>query len=147
MVNTTTCNLCSQTQQQEGALEPVHRIYIGESSRTLAIRAGQHVNDCNKAAKRSKTNLEVPSSFMWDHISEAHGGSLGPDTKDAFRFEILSSFRNPLERQITEATRFNQALNRLTLTNMKDKAMSVVSLNRRHQHFSPIERWEEDQNQ
>ena len=84
---------------------------------------------------------------MWDHISEAHGGSPGTETKDAFRFEIVSSFRDPLERQIAEATRINQALNRLTLTNMKDKAMPMVSLNRRHEHFSPIECWEEEENQ
>ena len=137
--------MCRETQLQEEAQEPVERLYIGESSRTLAIRAGQHVKDCEKASKTSSRpkdpDLEISSSFMWDHIEDAHNGLI--DTKDAFRFEIVSSFRDPLERQIAEATRINQALNRCSIIDKKDRTVPVVSLNRRHEHFSPVERWEE----
>ena len=80
---------------------------------------------------------------MWDHIEDSHGGMIDGDTKDAFRFEIVSSFRDPLERQIAEATRINQALNRCSIIDKKDRTVPVISLNRRHEHFSPVEPWEE----
>ena len=121
-------------------------MYIGESSKTLATRAGQHVKDCEKASRTAKSSvdpdLEGSSSFMWDHIRDAHNGVINGDTKDAFRFEIMSSFRDPLERQIAEATRINQALNRCSVNDKKDRAVPVISLNRRQEHFSPIERWD-----
>ena len=86
---------------------------------------------------------KTPSSFMWDHLCDTHHGEVDGEIKDNFRFEIISSHRDPLERQIMEATRINQALDRGSLQNTKDKPSPVVSLNRRHEQFSPIERWEE----
>ena len=87
-------------------------------------------------------DLEMSSSFMWDQLNDGHSGLIDRNTKDAFRFEIVSSFRDPLERQTAETTRINQALNRCSVIDNKDRAVSVISLNRRHEHFSPVERWE-----
>ena len=65
--------------------------YVGESARSGAERMGEHTEDA-----RSK-NMD---SHIWKHWTNQHDGK---ETK--FKFEILSFFSSPLERQVGEAVR------------------------------------------
>ena len=47
---------------------------------------------------------------MADHLSELHPELLSGDGRDVFEFRVLSSHRDPLSRQTTEAVRIQQAL-------------------------------------
>ena len=70
--------------------------YTGTTTRSGYIRGGEHNDDLQK---------ESDKSDLWDHCKKKHGGE-----KKTFRMDIIDSFRrDPLLRQVTEATRICRA--------------------------------------
>ena len=66
------CRRCRDSQIDAGILpdETTDYVYIGETSRTLAVRSGQHRDDYMKYHR--KEEHEEGTSFMWDHQKEVH---------------------------------------------------------------------------
>ena len=114
------CQKCYNEQVNKGIKAPKEEIYIGESSRTLLTRAGQHTNDYRRRAKQEltdKDNDDKISSFMYDHHEDKHNGET-IDPKNDYKFRLLTSEKQPLDRQILEAVKIKRGLEIETL---KDK--------------------------
>ena len=81
---------------------------------------------------------------MHDHNLEKHPG----DTIDHsnFKFSIVSSHKDPLTRQVTEAVRILQATDNKIFTESDNAEILVKPLNRRLEHFAPRERIIKGQN-
>ena len=143
-----TCNICYDKQLEEG-VDPedvVERMYIGETSRTIRVRSSQHQRDYLRCS--SNRNLEPGTSFMWDHYSETHGGSTTPtlvDPKAHFSFRMISCFRDPMSRQLSEASRIQSGLNRGKFLNKEDKWEPIISLNRKNEFFRARKRFDHNQ--
>ena len=141
-----TCSLCEDKQLEEGAKphQVIHHQYIGETSRTLRVRSGQHFRDYHKSAREdrqvnSDQDQEEASSFMWDHMKAKHPGEKTTDN-DHFKFEVVTGFRDPLTRQITEAIRIGQARDDRIFYNNKGESKIIMTLNRKSEVFLPRER-------
>ena len=80
------------------------------------------------------------SSFMWDHRVDKHQGDMDIDPDMDFKWEILSSHRDPLSRQVTEAVRILQAVETNRQTDNRGIELSVNSLNRKTEIFAPRDR-------
>ena len=86
------------------------RVYFGETSRTLYHRANQHLSDHSRAARkegRGAPNTEDDpglSSWIVDHAKETHGGINGLDPQKDVRFIKENTHRDPLSRQVEEAS-------------------------------------------
>ena len=113
------CQRCHTDQLDRGVAEPKDSVYIGETSRTVFTRFHQHVRDYIKASKQNPDAIldEEHSSFMMDHSRLFHGGH--QDYKQDYLVKVLSSHRNPLTRQTTEAVRISKALSSGIHTNTK----------------------------
>ena len=121
-------------------------MYIGETSRTIRVRSSQHQRDYLRCS--SNRNLEPGTSFMWDHYSETHGGSTTPtlvDPKAHFSFRMISCFRDPMSRQLSEASRIQSGLNRGKFLNKEDKWEPIISLNRKNEFFRARKRFDHNQ--
>lgn len=115
-------------------------LYIGETSRTIYTRYQQHISDYMKASRTTNSRSEDDcSSWMWDHSSLVHGGVR--DYYNDYKFKPLSSHRDPLSRQITEAVRISKAINSGVHMNDRYEEIPVLSLNRKGECFAPLERW------
>ena len=142
-----TCNRCYDAELEAG-LEPKPRVYIGESSRTLYTRTQQHLQDYQRACaegQRSSSNHreeDSKSSWMLDHSEEIHGGLL--DLEHDYEFQVLSSHRDPLTRQTAEAIRIQKALQQGIHIQRNGEPVQIISLNRKGEHFAPMERWNND---
>ena len=123
-------------QKCEGNPEAKNNIYIGESSRTLWVRANQHISDFNKM-HRVNGNSDNTTSFMWDHWTSVHSNHGNPEIEKEFNFKILSKHKDPFDRQVTEAMRIEKALDSNILLDKTDKPTEIKSLNRRFEHFCP----------
>ena len=136
------CTKCYEDQINTG-LEPVNRTYIGESSRTLYTRVNQHINDYRKAGQRLGMDPEDDkvSSWMWDH-AQSHGGIQNLETD--YNFGVVCSYRDPFTRQVSEATRIQKAINNGVHYDTGGREVKIISLNRKGEYFSPIERWNKD---
>ena len=136
------CQRCHTQQLDSGATEPKDSVYIGETSRTVYTRFHQHVKDYIRASKQAPGSLleEEHSSFMMDHARTFHGGH--QDFKKDFHIKVISSHRDPLTRQTTEAVRIQMALGSGIHTNTKWKETPITSLHRKGEFFAPVERWE-----
>ena len=64
------------------------------------------------------------------------------DIQTDYTFTVLSTHRDPLEREIAEAIRIKQAIETRTMIDVKGKTLHVNSLNKKLEHFAPRERWE-----
>ena len=143
-----TCTRCEDNQIEEGteAELVVHRAYIGETSRTVFTRAGQHLSDYRRAAKdptRARNQMDPEqeqSSWMWDHSQGVHGGLQDPETD--YKFTVISNLRDPLSRQTEEAVRIAAALKTGAHSAPNNRITKIISLNRKGEYFSPMERWE-----
>ena len=136
------CDRCYQ-HDVETNREPIQKIYLGESSRTLYTRSLQHIEDYRKAGLKtpniSHTQEEDQvSSWMWEHSKEAHGGP-NEFSKD-YTFDVITNYRDPLSRQVAEALRIQRALNYGKHTESNGKEVQVISINRKGDFFSPLER-------
>ena len=125
----------------------VKHTYIGETSRTLYTHCDQHCGDLRSANRdivRWKT--ETHSRWMADHLSELHPKLLSEDGRDVFEFRVLSSHRDPLSRQTTEAVRIQQAIEEGKLYLGNYKKLEIWTLNRKGEYFAPRERWTNNRN-
>ena len=113
--------------------------YIGESSRTLFVRTGQHRKDFHKATRVGE-DLEH-SSWMWDHQREAHPSAENQDPVQDYKFYIIGRHRDPLTRQLEEAIRITRALDSGQAPDMRGNLQPTNCLNRRGESFAPRVRW------
>ena len=122
----------------------IKEVYIGESSRTLYTRTHEHIRDYKKAARDrvvpDPLDPDKKSSWMWDHMVLKHGSPREIDPIKDFKFEKVRSHRDPLNRQIEEAIRINQALEHKTLVIGSGQILKVKCLNRKEEHFAPRKR-------
>ena len=133
-----TCQKCYLGQVEEGIL-----VYIGESSRTLNVRAGQHLRDLKARLRqeaRGTSDQDKTSSFMFDHHMETHPDEI-EDTVEDFKFKLLGTYRDPLTRQLMEAVKIKTALDKEILKQTNRQVINIESLNLRGEHFAPRERW------
>ena len=142
-----TCLKCEQRQLDLGVdqKEVIQATYIGETSRTLDVRSQQHSKDLQRCHKNPPSLPETrtsekkePSSFMYDHNQDTH-----PDIKlgnTDFEFSVISSHKDPLSRQTSEAVRILQATEKRTFSGNINAEILVKSLNRKMEHFAPRER-------
>ena len=139
IIYTATCDLCEQQQilEQTSPDNIIHRQYLGETSRTLRVRAAQHMNDLVRCTKNK--HLEEGTSWMWDHHVAQHGAHIPPDPKN-FSFKVLETFKDPMTRQIKEASRIQMALEKGLHLDSKGDKISVVSLNRKNEYFQAKKR-------
>ena len=77
---------------------------------------------------------------MWDHQLEAHGGDHRICLEEDFAFNVASSYKDPLTRQIAEAVKIRRALDSRTFQSSENKILRIKPLNRRSEHFAPQER-------
>ena len=131
------------TQIEEGVdtKDILHRMYTGETSRTIRVRSKQHFDDYIKCAKTSATPNDPDaalSSFMWDHHCNHHGG--GPEVyKGDYKFDIIQQCRDPMTRQHSEAARIKMELDGKHI-DRQGNSRTVISLNRKHEFFAPNRR-------
>ena len=128
-------------------------IYIGETSRTMFTRIGQHINDFVKArrelqASGSLNSLNTlnneTSSWLLDHLLDKHQGELsGFDPWKDVLYKLVKEYRDPLSRQTDEAVRIQGAMASGILT-LPSGQESVCVLNRKGEYFSARERWVRD---
>ena len=79
------------------------------------------------------------SSFMFDHVAEKHHG-VNMDPDNDFKFTLIITFRDPLSRQISEAVRIKTAIENGIYIDKQNRKHKIISLNRRLEHFAPLER-------
>ena len=72
---------------------------------------------------------------MWDHIQMTHPSSLNGNVTDEFSWEVISTFKDPMTRQITEAVVIQTALGKGTLLKGRESEIPIVSLNRKNEYF------------
>ena len=127
----------SQEQEQESSQRVKEQAYIGETSRSIVSRIRSHVRDCKQvltkvrarrgaraqtssqasqasaaSSQASQADPEETSSWMADHIVEAHEGRSSEEPLDDFEFHLLRRFLKPLDRQVAEAILIEIANNR-----------------------------------
>ena len=113
------CNIC---QGEEKA------VYLGETSRTLYVRTQQHRADFLKARRLNDLGQEH-LSWMWSHLKASHPDQDNIDTLRDFKFSVLSRHRDPLSRQLEEAVRISNGLDRKVHTDRKGLETKISCLN------------------
>ena len=88
----------------------------------------------------SVSEEEGPSSFMWDHRREIHGGQSGMEPDKDFRFGVMARHQDPLTRQTVEAVRIRLAVDKETHIDKSGKEFKIHTLNRKSEIFAPRER-------
>ena len=146
VVYTAVCTHCEDKQEEEEVPEKdrVQYLYIGETSRTLRTRSSQHLKDYKKCRNTDWTTVseeEGPSSFMWDHRREVHGGQYGMDPDKDFRFGVLARNQDPLTRQTVEAVRIKLAVDKGKHIDKSGNEQNIHTLNRKSEIFAPRERF------
>ena len=147
------CTRCEAKQIDEGNSDPIQRLYLGETSRTLVVRSNQHFADYRRALSTQKDGVttnpdngdseDISSSWMYDHSVDTHNGP-GDSLKDDYMFNILKSHRDPLTREIEESVRIQRALEKGVHTAPNSKETHIISLNRKGEAFAPNPRWDSD---
>ena len=97
---------------------------MGETSRTIFVRANQHREDCLKVIRMEpqqlvqEQDIRKPdcSSWMVDHHRKEHKEEQPPDPVKDYKFELVSKHKEPMTRQIEEAVRINQTFSKRTIT-------------------------------
>ena len=77
---------------------------------------------------------------MVDHHRSKHQQEDPPNPESDNRFEVLSKHKEPMTRQIEEACRINQALDKNTLTKTSGEIVTIISRNRKGESFAPRSR-------
>ena len=121
--------------------------YEGETSRTLCTRSVNHFDDYKSASKNNVTqdmSVDKKSSWMWDHIRDVHNGDPNPQNPQLdFKFAVVSSHRDSMERQIKEAVRIKAALSgKVRESDVSKFPREVNCLNRKGEYFALIERFD-----
>ena len=93
------CIKCNPGAMRAGPLlvpeASIPSIYVGESSRSIFERSGEHWRSYSK---------RNPDSHIWKHHLIHHGGEGEPE----MMFKIVGNYRTALTRQITEAIRIRK---------------------------------------
>ena len=104
-------------------------------------RASQHISDHRRTVLRKGRGTQnqdpTPSSWITDHAEESHGGLTGLDPDKDIRFIKGKTHRDPLSRQIEEATLISWGLERGLELGAKKDPEPVVCLNRKEEAFAP----------
>ena len=105
-----------------------------------------HFDDYKSASKNNVTqdmSVDKKSSWMWDHIRDVHNGDPNPQNPQLdFKFAVVSSHRDSMERQIKEAVRIKAALSgKVRESDVSKFPREVNCLNRKGEYFAPIERF------
>ena len=66
-------------------------VYVGETSRTMKERSGEHLEDAKK---------EKESSHIWNHQTSVHG-----EEKMEMKFALIRRCQTALQRQVGETIR------------------------------------------
>ena len=77
---------------------------------------------------------------MWDHIVSSHGGNLNINPQDDIKFTVITTYRDPLTRQIAEAAKIQRAMDTNTFQSQGGDVIKVNSMNRKSEHFAPLQR-------
>ena len=93
------CIKCQPGAMKPGPLEQIESqtpsIYVGETSRRIFERAGEHWEGYRK---------RKPDSHIWKHHIVHHEGEGEPE----FRFKVLGQHKSSLTRQISEAVQIRR---------------------------------------
>ena len=140
----------------------MHRVYIGESHRSLPFRLERHIDDYRPLLRKRRGGgavgrrpgglgggevggggggLKGSSSWMWDHVADAHRGQGREEPHQDFIFYLTSSFIKPLERQVDEMRRLDRVGKEGRATIMvkgkvKEIKTSMESLNRKEERYN-----------
>jgi hypothetical protein len=107
----------SQQEEQEDreVTDTQEKAYIGETSNSLPTRIEDHLEAYSQAMRPGRrqggnprrqvgeSEEEETSSWMADHMMEAHGGQKSEDPFEDFEFHQLRVFLKALERQVAES--------------------------------------------
>ena len=111
----------NQEQEQDNVevTNTTEKAYIGETSNSLPTRAKSHLQVYSQAMRpgrrqggnprrqgeerEEEEGGEETSSWMADHMMEAHGGQKSEDPFEDFEFHLLKVFLKALERQVAES--------------------------------------------
>ena len=88
-------------------------------------------------------NLEEGTSWMWDHLLEAHGPNPNINPVQDFSFNLFQTFKDPMSRQLSEAVRIQVALNQGKHQGKDGSSKPIVSLNRKNEFFCQRKRFGE----
>ena len=136
------CIRCENEQGAQGA-QLKKRVYFGETSRTLYHRANQHLSDHSRAARKEGRGVlntdDDPglSSWIVDHARDTHGGINGLDPQKDVRFIKENSHRDPLSRQVEEASLISWGLEKGLDVKANKEPEFIVCLNRKEEKFGP----------
>ena len=120
----------------------VQHSYEGETSRSIYTRYNQHLSDYVKASNNG--NNDETSSWMWDHARETHNGQVSFHPYDDYKISLVRSYRHPMDRQIAEAIRIEKSFSGSVPVGKEN--ISCICLNRKYEHFAPIERRDRNMN-
>ena len=126
------CNICQEGEKA---------VYLGETSRTLYVRTQQHRADFLKARRVNDSGQEH-LSWMWSHLQNSHHEQDNIDVTRDFSFSVLSRHRDPLSRQLEEAVRISNGLDRNIHTDNKGIEVKISCLNSKDEAFAPQIRWD-----
>ena len=92
------CQICQVDGKisEKKRMENSKGVYVGESSRSLYERSKEHQKDGKEHAE---------DSHQWKHWTSEHQ-DIGGDPQ--FKFRIVSTFRDPLTRQLAESVRIER---------------------------------------
>ena len=79
---------------------------------------------------------------MWSHLKASHPDQDNIDTLRDFKFSVLSKHRDPLSRQLEEAVRISNGLDRKIHTDRKGLETKISCLNSKEEAFAPQIRWD-----
>ena len=74
---------------------------------------------------------------MWSHLQDSHPDQENIDTLRDFKFSVLSKHRDPLSRQLEEAVRISNGLDRKVHTDSKGIETKITCLNSKEDAFAP----------
>ena len=131
------CKLCENREKAS--------VYIGETSRTLFTRAGQHYKDYTRIKTRAENGAAgdkgSQTSWILDHVNKEHGGENISNPVQIVNFMLLSDHQDPFTRQTVESVWIQEALDRGQLQ-IGRKTLKISSLNRKGEFFCARERWD-----
>ena len=81
---------------------------------------------------------------MWGHLQTSHSDQQNVDPLKDFSFSVLSKHRDPLSRQLEEAVRISNGLDKKLHTDRKGIESKVKCMNSKEEAFAPQTRWDKD---
>ena len=128
------CKRCWEEEGAEGG-----KVYLGESSRSVYTRAHGHYTDL-----RSKLKSGRGTSWMADHIQEAHGGRWSEESPwEDWQFSVAEVYKKPLNRQIAEFSAIRKAKTMgIAKFGGKEIKVSQEVFNSKEEWFSHISHWD-----